>query len=309
MPVSSAGQQLASILSPAFRKESFRVDRKRPFTFICGGDNNDGTLALRHQFLDHLHQRTLEILPVLAEKAFPHQLVERNLQRFEEFLASAADCVLIFVESPGSFAETGLFAALPKVIKKTFVVNTRGDPSRETSFLTLGPIKLIRKRSWFDEVFYLDHDEVTSKDAREIVETILKTLPRYEKALVFHPKPKFTDLDLRLQLASVQMIVSLLRAATAERVTSVLRGLRFHAVDVDSIEMLLSLLMSINALKRQDDLYFTERTGVVDTFEDDPLIHSAEFSVHEVRAQAYEWSTKHDSQVVVHLRERLGIGE
>jgi hypothetical protein len=36
-------------------------------------------------------------------------LVERNLQKFEEFLASAAECILVFVESPGSFAETGLF--------------------------------------------------------------------------------------------------------------------------------------------------------------------------------------------------------
>ncbi len=168
MPPTPAERRLAGLLSPAFKKQAFRVDRRRPLTFICGGNNHNGVPALRLQFLAHLAGSAPPILAVLAEKAFPHQLIERNLQRFEEFLASAANCVLIFVESPGSFAETGLFAALPKVIRKTLVVNTRGE-SRENSFLNLGPIKLIRKESLFDNVFYLEGQILTPQDAQKLI--------------------------------------------------------------------------------------------------------------------------------------------
>lgn len=304
MPASPTDQQLAEILSPAFRtKEAFRVDRRRPIVFVCGGNNRNGVLSLRLQFLNHIRPDTCAILPVLAEKAFPHQLVERNLQSFEEFLASAADGVLIFVESPGSFAETGLFAALPSVTEKTFVVNTRGDDRRETSFLNLGPIKLIRKKSWFDEVLYLERNEVTTEDAHRIVGTILRILPKYENALVFHPERKFPDMDLRLQIACVQMTVTLLRAATAGRVTSVLRE-HFRAVDAERIERFLSLLKSIDAIGRSDEVYFNAR---VDAFANDPLICSTNFSVDEVRAQALLWQADNDIQVAVFLRERLGI--
>ncbi len=303
MPVSPTDQQLARLLSPAFGRESFRVDRRKPLTFVCGGNNSNGVSSLRLQFLSHIRKDACPILPVLAEKAFPHQLVERNLQSFEEFLASAANCVLIFVESPGSYAETGLFAALPSIIEKTFVVNTRGDHSRETSFLTLGPIKLIRKKSWFDEVLYLERDAVTFAEAQQIVEIILRTLPRYENALVFHPERKFSDLDLRLQLACVQMTVALLRAATAQRVTSILRE-HFADVDAERIERFLSLLKSIDAIERSDEVYFNAR---VDAFVNDPLICSTNFSVDEVRAQTLSWHADNDAQVAVFLREQLRI--
>src|SRR5579863_4643458 len=120
MPLSPDEQNLAGYLKPAFNREAFRVDRRRPFIFVCGGNDRNGISALRQQFLTHLRGPAPTIFPVLAEKAFPHQLVERNLQEFETFLASTADCILIFVESPGSFAETGLFAALKEIRKKTF---------------------------------------------------------------------------------------------------------------------------------------------------------------------------------------------
>ena len=179
--------ELASLLAPAFQKESFRVDRTRPLTFVCGGTNNNGIRALRYQFLDHAANPPLRIVPLLAEQTFFHQLVERNLQKFEEFLASTADCVLIFVESPGSFAETGLFAGLETVICKTFIVNTRHE-AEKPSFLNTGPIKLIRNKSQFDTVFELAEKVVSASDAGGIVTRILSMYPRYEKALVFQPE-------------------------------------------------------------------------------------------------------------------------
>lgn len=302
MAPTSAERKLAGLLSPAFKKESFRVDRSRPLTFVCGGKNDKGSLALRLQFLRHLAGSTPRILPVLSEKAFPHQLIERNLQVFETFLASAADCVLIFVESPGSFAETGLFAALRKIRRKTFVVNTR-DKSCEDSFLNLGPIKLIRRRSQFDTVFCLDETVVTPEDAQRIIASILKTVPKYENALVFHPTEKFTKLQLRLQLACVHAAVTLMWAGSAPLVISVLRE-HFRAVEGERIEGLLSLLTSLEILQRQDEIYFNPSA---EPFTNDALIQSTDFSVDAMKAQTLGWQAENDSHVAVFLREQRGI--
>jgi hypothetical protein len=294
---------LASLLAPLFQKEAFRVDRTRPLTFICGGNISNGSKPLRYQFLEWVIKPPIQIVPVLAERTFAHQLVERNLQKFEEFLASTADCVLIFVESPGSFAETGLFASFKETIGRTFIVNTR-EEARKNSFLNTGPIKLIRKKSDFDTVFELAEKSVTSSDAEGIVERILSTCTKYENALVFHPPDKkFADLNIRLQLGCLHVAVSIMLAVSPELLTSVLRSY-FKEVDGERIGMLLSLLTGINLLERSDELYFNPRPPGLKF---DPLISSVAFTEENVRAQALEWQAKNNSQAATFLREKRGV--
>lgn len=298
-PSPDVEESLASIVSPALGKAAFRIDRSRPFAFICGGASNK---ALRHQFLKQAARPPRRIIPILAEQTFAHQLIEKNLQSFEQFLASAAECVLIFVESPGSFAETGLFAALKKVRKKTLIVNTRRNHGR-SSFLNQGPIRLIRKTSEFDDNIVLARKQVTTSDANRIVKAILSTCTKYKNALVFHPEPKFTDLDLRLQLGCVYVTVSLIWAGAEHLVTTVLRK-HFKGVESETVGMLLSLLKGINLLGRDDEIYFNPSAGRFDN----TLIHSVEFSAVNLRAKTLEWQAEYNSQVAIFLREHLGVG-
>jgi hypothetical protein len=298
-PSPSELDNLAELLSPAFNPSAFRVDRTKPFTFVCGGNDAD---ALRHQFLRLATIPPIQIVPLLAERTFVHQLVERNLQKFEEFLASTAECVLIFVESPGSYAETGLFAALGAVAKKTLVINTR-EAARKNSFLNQGPIKLIRKKSDFDNNLDLPDKVVTTVDATRIVEFIVSSCPKYDNARVFHPEAKFTDLELRLQLGCIHLAVTLMAAASAELVTSVLQK-RFKAADAKAIERLLSLLTGINLLVRSDEIYFNANSL---DLKNDALIESVAFSIDNIRAGALEWHQRNNSQVSVFLREQRGI--
>jgi hypothetical protein len=302
VPEPAKEENLAGFLSPAFGKAAFSVDRSKPLTFVCGGNNRNGNIALRHQFLEQINKLPPQIIPVLAEQAFPHQLIERNLQKFEEFLASAADCILIFVESPGSFAETGLFAGLKTIVPRTFIINTQKE-AVEDSFLNNGPIKLIRKFSRFDKIMDLPAKVVTDADADKIVKGILSTYPKYRNALVFHPEKKFVDLDLRLRLACVHLTVTLMRAGSALLVTSVLRRY-FTRVDAEMVERFLSLLTSIKLLERADEIYFNPRT---EGLKDDALIRSVSFSVENVGAQALEWQAKNNSHVATFLRDKRGV--
>ncbi len=303
MPFKSAPEENPTgFLSPAFREDAFRVDRAWPIVFVCGGTNSDGKTALRNQFLNAINEQPRRIVTILAENSFPHQLVERNLQKFEEFLASAANCVLIFVESAGSFAETGLFAALPLIVKKTLVINTR-EKAGARSFLNLGPIKLIRRLTNFDTIVDLEKEIVTSDDANRIVDVILDIYPKYENDLVFHPKRKFSELELRLQLACVHITVILLRAASAPLVTSVLRD-HFKAVDNEIVERLLPLLTSMGVLKRSDELFFDPGDEV---FSGDRLIHSVSFPLANVTAKALEWQATNNPQARAFLRDKKGL--
>jgi hypothetical protein len=248
--------------------------------------------------LAHIPKSKLPILPVLAEQAFPHQLIEQNLQRFETFLADTAECVLIFVESVGAYAETGLFAALDRVAAKTLIVNTK-KATRTLSFLNQGPIRLIRKNSLFDEVFVLDRKVVRPSDAREILSKITHTLPKYTDSLPFDPKPKFPELSLRLQIASVYLAVRLLRAGDLALLTSVFRVL-FKAVGVERIEAYLSLLVSFGLIERHDDIYYNLQKIIPIT---DLLITKQSFQPDVIKALTLEWHGRHSGQTAIFLRD------
>jgi hypothetical protein len=78
----------------------------------------------------------------------------------------------------------------------------------------------------------------------------------------------------------------------------------FRAVETESIERFLSLLKGIDALGRQDELYFNPN---VEAFKSDPLICTTDFSVDELKAQTLGWQAANNSQVAVFLREHCGI--
>jgi hypothetical protein len=289
-----------ALLRPAFNSQAFRVNRSLPITFVCGG--TDPITAYRHQFLEKIQKGPKRIISILAERAFPHQLIVRNLLEFEKFLGGAADCVLIFVESVGSYAETGMFAALEKVAEKTLVINDRSY-SEAPSFLNRGAIGLIRKRSVFDAVLDVGAGGVTDSDAAAIVNRITETLPKYKNALVFQPTAKFADLSVRLQLASVQVAVTLLRAASADIVTNVLRQ-HFGAVEHENVECSLSVLTGIELLEREDEIYFVRDPLF---FTNPLLVTSVDFPAATVRARAMEWHQQNNAQIAVFLREKLGV--
>src|SRR5687767_204163 len=95
--------------------------RNRPFfVFVCGGELGEGKTTLRKQFLQWAEHELPNFVCLLAENAIKDNFVAGkrkfiDLARFESVIAGIADCVLIFPESPGSFAETGFFARSPEI--------------------------------------------------------------------------------------------------------------------------------------------------------------------------------------------------
>ena len=76
-----------------------------------------------------------------------------NLAKFEEILANISDCIIIFPESAGSFAETGYFSKT-NIKNRTLIVNCSNEQGE--SFLNLGPIDLVSKASIFGQTVLLN---------------------------------------------------------------------------------------------------------------------------------------------------------
>jgi hypothetical protein len=147
-----AGMRVLESLRAVFEEKPVYLRNDPVFVFVCGGQiGNSTNRSLRQQFLQWASHSLPNFICLLAEDALPSgfSLGSRrfiNLTKFESLIADIAHCILIFPESPGSFAETGFFSNSPKIRRKTLVINPIAEQS--DSFLNLGPIHLIDQVSW-----------------------------------------------------------------------------------------------------------------------------------------------------------------
>lgn len=137
-----------------FRRGDLHFATKVHLCFVCGAaDPGEGKpLSLRRQFLDWSRSNEPNIVCVQAENAVTDLLRQvderrssRDLAVIESAIADTVDSLLLFPESPGSFAELGLFSVNEKISKKMLVAvapQHQGD-----SFIILGPIKRINSQS------------------------------------------------------------------------------------------------------------------------------------------------------------------
>ena len=75
------------------------------------------------------------------------------MKDFENYIAHISSCILIFLESPGTFAELGLFAARKPLARKTFLVKDTNFQGH--SFINLGPAHYIGEMSDFGNPQYV----------------------------------------------------------------------------------------------------------------------------------------------------------
>src|SRR6266404_9955438 len=147
-----AGKTVLEYLRVIFQKKPVYVRNIPFFVFVCGGQLGNAEPTLRDQFIQWAEHQLPNFVCLLAENAIKDNFVaERrtfiDLNRFESVIAGIADCVLIFPESPGSFAATGFFSGSQKIRNKTLVINP--DAEQYPSFLNRGPIHKIDGSSLF----------------------------------------------------------------------------------------------------------------------------------------------------------------
>jgi hypothetical protein len=163
--------------------------------FLCGGEVNE-TDHIPPSFRDRLlrytaiHEDELHHAFVLAEK-FKDYFKENtytDLLVFEDDIASLSTLVIILLESPGAMVELGLFCTRPELYKKLLIVAPFEHVQKEDSFIYLGPLDYIRKKSKDSVAIYpwpepdkSDYDSGNLEDFCEVIKSKLQNNPSTEK--------------------------------------------------------------------------------------------------------------------------------
>jgi DNA-binding transcriptional ArsR family regulator len=183
-----------NILIETFEKlstEKFKVNLESHHLFVCGGVV-DVKSVIPLSFRNHLISYSASKYPAVfdsivqaetfkdyfKENAYPDLLI------FEEEIANLASLVIIFLESPGSLVELGMFCTKPDFFKKLIIVAPQEEVSGEDSFIYLGPLENIKKKEptavavypWpkANEQYESDHLE----DLCKSIEEKLSSLPK-----------------------------------------------------------------------------------------------------------------------------------
>lgn len=133
--------------------------------FICGASLSDKT-KLRYQIVDHLNRvwysyRYDIIHPEDIFDEFLHGSAG-NLLSLEEILADSIDAIVLVPESPGSFAELGAFANNSDLRKKLICV-VESKYKKDKSFISQGPIKLIKKANKKNIIYFNRNNKLHSE--------------------------------------------------------------------------------------------------------------------------------------------------
>lgn len=174
---------------------SLRISFGSHKLFICGGEVNAGASippSFRDRFVAYTSEKYEEIYNslVLAENfkdyfkdnAYPDLLV------FEDEIANISSLVILFLESPGSLVELGMFCTKPDLYKKLVVIAPQSEVQAEDSFIYLGPLENIRKKE-HNSVFVYPwpsstnekYDENHLLDLSEAIEEKLDNIPKSNK--------------------------------------------------------------------------------------------------------------------------------
>lgn len=155
---------------------------KKTTVFLCGGaiDNEDnGRSKMAKIFNAHSKYELL-----YPEDIFDDLLAgpgQHSLLHLENILADCVDAIVLFPESPGSFAEIGAFSNNPRLAQKLIVLSDK-NYKKNKSFINYGPYRLI-KESKTGTVLHLNYkdldDNVLGKKLYRSVNTRVSKIKKY----------------------------------------------------------------------------------------------------------------------------------
>lgn len=289
-------------LKSYFSRGDLFFSRDAHICFVCGAGVDvfpeTQEHSLRHMFIQHVGGTPdSNIICIRAEHAATELLRQieergRNISLFERTIANSVDSLLVFPESPGSFAELGYFSAHPDIAKKMLVaVKVR---HQANSFITLGPIHSISKISEYAPV-PMALGEDPRQQMRDIAERLLGESVRRRPYRRRYELEAWKEYAGRFQISIIDEIVDLAGALTEKDLLQIIQMI-FGAYDVSEVRLLLSLLVAMDRIARNDngDIYSLRRAKAFVECDS----HAERLKVTAAWRDAYE---THDPGAVVEL--------
>lgn len=219
--------------------------------FVCGGDEAQ---HLRPKFIEFMRtdmRGYRPFRPEAAQKDYFEQDHEDtlNLSNFEELVSSLSLGIVLFAESPGSYAETGLFSALENARRKTLVI-LDADRQGRGSFLTFGPVAVIASKSRLGAAIQLDYQNPKFLQIKERIEDRIP-LPSSYRAI---GAKEFIELEPLELLSLVWFYVDLLKACSFEDIVFCFDSAFSARANKQKIRESLSVLVGVGLVVRDGPL-------------------------------------------------------
>lgn len=219
--------------------------------FVCGGDDAH---HLRPKFIEYMKSDMPAYRPFRPEAAqidFFEQDHEGklNLSLFEELVSDLSLGIVLFAESPGSYAETGLFSALENARKKTLVV-LNSELQGKGSFLTFGPVEVINNKSRLGTAIQLDYAAPKFRLIRDRIEDRIP-IPNSYRAIGTKGFQNLSSMEI---MALVWFYVHILGACSFEDLIFFFdSSFKAHAKE-QRIKEVISVLVGAGILRRDGPL-------------------------------------------------------
>ena len=216
---------------------------------------------MRKQFLDWSTRELPQVVTVLAEQAFRDTLFHDppktyNLAVFESLIADISDCLILFPETPGAFAEMGLFSAT-KVGSKVLIVNDLRYQAVD-SFANLGPISTINRKSFLCPTLHVNADGPGDIDFSPVKVRLERLMARKKRrSLVYRAYRELTRLE---KFLIIMEIINLVHVTSLFGLMQCIRA-AFDSFKANEIKQLLSILVGSNCVERLDRDFYVLTKG------------------------------------------------
>lgn len=241
----------------SLRGDDCKIRNTPNLIFLCGGKTAEKGRyrSARDYFYRHLKSNAAGIARrvKLAEdvNAWFRREVFPDLLELENYLADLADITVLFVESPGSIAELGAFAASGSLRPKTLaVLNTFYDFDR--GFIAQGPVQKIKNENVQLVHYYKWHPKrlklpATEKEFRDMAKELAAFLLSRDKSL-----PKQQSFDKKKPGHVLLLIVDLIGIPGVATITDIANCLTELGCEFDHAKLgrYLSLLESMSFVTR-----------------------------------------------------------
>jgi hypothetical protein len=256
-----AGRHLLDETADLLANCDFKLERTRIAVFVCGGSPKvkEGEIpSWRGAFLEWInaqgHASRLEI--VLAEKAYDAAVKQEskflNISDFETILADLSDCVLLFPESAGSYAEAGVFASNQKILTKVLVAN-EFNYHNSSSFLNLGPLHTLTSTSRFSQAIVLSGDVKLNNTAFSVIKDRIEENARRNRTAI-----KWTssvDVNLREKSALILAIIRIAGLLSVDDLNHLLLKISLD-IPLAELDQIVRILLMFKQIERQTDDVF-----------------------------------------------------
>ncbi|NGP89282.1 retron St85 family effector protein [Fodinibius halophilus] len=249
--ITRGGREALHAFKSSLKNYTSHLTKNSVFIFTCGKRPDNGNTN-RERLMKYASEHLKEFRFFKAEKIFKVIGEEegRDWLTIEKQLADYSDCIIIVLGSESTFSELGAFMLEDGIAKNVLVINDI-EHKNSDSFINLGPLKKLDKKSNFKPVIYTKYKNFSK--CFGVVEERIQSLKRERNKRVDLKKySAFEALQAKDRLLFVLDLIAILSPVKQREVLEMLKFIYGEEESYDDIYTSIPLLLALDLVKKEE---------------------------------------------------------